>query len=59
VSLLAYAQDPLTVTDGEGPTPTGSAVPWTRGLIATRRADPRLGANRIGATAAPLLSRTL
>jgi len=27
VSGLAYAQDPLTVTDGEGPTPTGSAVP--------------------------------
>jgi len=27
VSRLPYAQDPLTVTDGEGPTPTGSAVP--------------------------------
>src|SRR2546430_17381143 len=56
---LPISQDPLTVTDGEGPTPTGSAVPRRRGLIATRRADPRLGANRIGATAAPLLSRAL
>jgi len=27
VSGLAYAQGPLMVTDGEAPTPTGSAVP--------------------------------